>query len=561
MPQPLRGDELLSCLHRVSLSRGAPEPIATRSTSVELRQRGRIAEAFRDQVLASLRATYDCAVNTSADESVAALSDGIQLLLRPTLPDVNGRRARVHGLWRTGKVDGRFTYAPLLIKNSEVAEVATSRTMLRSTLETFSPVDADIIDGVGPRGTPTVTRSGLALAHALRVLDDLGFADPSMLAALVDRNSDVWWFSLSASTTPRFSLSHYDVEFAKRETVLVAHEAWARDGGPYPTTPYWHRDCEDCPFHDHCRDELERSDDVSLVHYTNQTQQEALKLAGVVTRRDLASLDAVAAARPSSNDDAPLASRLAKSVERLDSLIYRARVDVSGSFLRALAVDDIHCPTADVEVDVDMESYDDMTYLWGASVRVTRPVPGVTDGTQSFVTWDGLTPQSEAAVFRSFWQWLNDLLAHTIAMGATFAAYCFWAQAEDSAMDRALATLGSDAVEHAQLADFRSTSPPQWIDLHDVAKRSIQTDGPLGLKHLAKAAGFSWRDENPSGEASMGWYEVAVSDSPDAPSFRQRLLQYNEDDCRATAALRDWLNGPAKLLPHRDDRELFPLSH
>ncbi len=42
----------------------------------------------------------------------------------------------------------------------------------------------------------------------------------------------------------------------------------------------------------------------------------------------------------------------------------------------------------------------------------------------------------------------------------------------------------------------------------------------------------------------MVWYERAVSD-PDAEvrgASRTRLLNYNEDDVRATAAIRDWLS-------------------
>jgi predicted RecB family nuclease len=208
-----------------------------------------------------------------------------------------------------------------------------------------------------------------------------------------------------------------------------------------------------------------------------------------------------------------------------------------------------------------MESYNDLTYLWGATVRVSTPVPGVEEGPYSFVTWEPLTSASEAEVFQSFWRWFNGLRERTLSAGHTFAAYCFWAQAEDSAIDRALASLGPEAIELEQVKAFRSSTPPQWIDMHDVAKRSIQTDGPLGLKHLARAAGFTWRDEHPSGEASMGWYEVAISDTAEAAASRERLLHYNEDDCRATAALRDWLNGPAKNLPHRNDRGIFPPSH
>ena len=52
----------------------------------------------------------------------------------------------------------------------------------------------------------------------------------------------------------------------------------------------------------------------------------------------------------------------------------------------------------------------------------------------------------------------------------------------------------------------------------------------------------------------MLWYEVAVGDDSEvALASRLRILEYNEDDCRATKALRDWLNGPAKELAHRDD--------
>jgi predicted RecB family nuclease len=51
----------------------------------------------------------------------------------------------------------------------------------------------------------------------------------------------------------------------------------------------------------------------------------------------------------------------------------------------------------------------------------------------------------------------------------------------------------------------------------------------------------------------MLWYEVASGVHDAAMVSRQRILEYNEDDCRATKALRDWLNGPARDLPHRDD--------
>jgi predicted RecB family nuclease len=246
--------------------------------------------------------------------------------------------------------------------------------------------------------------------------------------------------------------------------------------------------------------------------------------------------------------------RLGRKFERLEELIYRARSHVRDSALRILDPSQMGCPTADVEVDVDMESYDDATYLWGAHVTLNVPVPGVLEGYATFVEWGELSRESEARNFARFWTWLSAIQALCRAEGRSFAAYCFWAQAEDGAMNRAVATPVEGAPTMEDLVAFRNQTPSAWIDLHDLAKEQIQTEGPLGLKQLAASAGFEWRDENPSGEASMLWYEVATrGDADESRRSRQRILDYNEDDCRATKSLRDWLNGDAKSLAHRDD--------
>ena len=60
----------------------------------------------------------------------------------------------------------------------------------------------------------------------------------------------------------------------------------------------------------------------------------------------------------------------------------------------------------------------------------------------------------------------------------------------------------------------------------------------------------------------MTWYEEAVrtSNTAEAERSRNRLLEYNEDDCRATQALRQWVNGPARYLTHRDDPQFTQLD-
>jgi predicted RecB family nuclease len=562
VPEYLRNDEISACVHRIALTRGAPFEFVAPEESLEATRRRAGARAHRRTTIDLLRRLHPtAAVGPSEQDTGALMASGHDVILLPRLAaDAAGRRtAAVHALVRTGRDGERFTYAPIIVKNHEVVEAASTRRTLGSELDRLRPAEAEYRDGVGTRSSLSMTRSGLALAHASRVLTVLGHGDARARGGVVDRQRRLWWFELADASYPRFNLAAYDRLYRERVDVLSAHDRWRAEGGPFPTAPYWHRDCAECPYALRCEKELEELDDVSLVRFTTFDQQLLLRENGVATRTALARLDPHRARRARSRALNPLEHHrpedlLGRSLDKLDELIYRARVRVHGTYLRVVEPDEMGCPTADVEVDVDMESYEDATYLWGAFVSVAVPTAGVTPGYRAFVEWEPLGDGAEAALFGAFWRHLTEIRAACAAQGRTFAAYCFWAQAEDGAMNRAVEHPFEGGPDAADLAAFRRREPAEWIDLHEQAKRQIQTEGPLGLKQLAGAAGFRWRDANPSGEASIAWYEVAVrKDDPEAAASRARLLEYNEDDCRATKALRDWLNGPARHLPHRDD--------
>ena len=558
---PLRGDEIISCVHRVALSRGAPFAIERPPISDEMERRRRAAEALRHSILEELRTLHpDAPTPLSPHETSGAMTSGAHLILQPRLAlDATGRRrATVHALVRVGRHEAGFTYAPIIIKNNEIIESASTRRTLEGSLESIAPSDAVYAEGIGVRSTATVTRNGIVLAHATRVLETLGHADPEGRVAMVDRNRHVWWLDLASANYPRFNLATYDALYAQRFAVVTAHEQWLAQGGAFPTAPYWHRECLGCPFQAYCSTQLESTDDVSLTRFTSLEQQLLLREHGIATRAQLSRLDPIRASHARNKVVTPHADferedHLGLAIERFDELIYRARASVRGTSLRSIEADFMGCPTADVEIDVDMESDADATYLWGAYVTLNRPVAGVTAGYRAFAQWGELNAHSEARLFAEFWAWFRDLRQRSLDQGRSMLAYCFWAQAEDGAMNRAVATPVEGGPTLADLHDFRRSTPPQWIDLHDLAKHQLQTEGPLGLKQLAGAAGFAWRDANPSGEASMQWHDVATGDGDEAQQSRRRILAYNEDDCRATKALRDWLNGPARSLAHRDD--------
>ncbi len=517
--------------------------------SEEIRHRRERADVLRHQVLERLEALGGRRVQ-GRQETRAALLDGVELILSPRLDDdlAGARRAQPHALVRVARHDDTFRYVPLLIRNIEFADSSTTRFLDASSLDDVASRATSRVGAV-PRSSQSVTRSVFGLAHATRVLQALRLADPSNRVVLVDRHQRAWWWSLSDAPHQRLSFAAYDEAYEERFHLLRCLESTSE----LPSRPFWHRECVECPYHEVCREELEAVDDVSLVNFTSRSHQEILHHLGVHTRHDLANLDPAQCRRGGTLDSAPPVERLlADSLEHVQELVYRARSALSNHLLRKVEVEEMGCPRGDVEVDVDMESCEDRTYLWGARVRSSVHLTNLPSGYVSFVSWDPLSPELEARVFVEFWTWLEEVRAIARQSGATFRAYCFWAQAEDGAMNRALDTLGDEDLR-TRVEEFRRRENGEWIDLHEVVSQHIQTDGPTGLKKLARAAGFEWRDESPSGEASLRWYREALADSPDAGTWRARLLAYNEDDCAATAALRDWLNGPARTLAHRDE--------
>jgi predicted RecB family nuclease len=91
----------------------------------------------------------------------------------------------------------------------------------------------------------------------------------------------------------------------------------------------------------------------------------------------------------------------------------------------------------------------------------------------------------------------------------------------------------------------------QWVDLYEVFRSQLITGTKVGLKTLAPLAGFSWRGDDAGGGQAMVRFAEATGacDGPERSEARRWLLEYNEDDVRATAALREWLDGPGRLLP------------
>ncbi len=195
---------------------------------------------------------------------------------------------------------------------------------------------------------------------------------------------------------------------------------------------------------------------------------------------------------------------------------------------------ELHVPRADVEIDVDMEAYlDQGAYLWGAFDGETyRP----------FVTWDEVGGQAEEEAFAAFWTWLMGRRAEAHEAGKTFAAYCYAAGGENHWLRSSARRFAS--VDEAEVAAFIASD--EWVDVFANVRRGlVGTDG-LGLKVLGPVVGFEWEDDDVDGERSVALRRAARLGDADA---RAMLLRYNEDDCRATRAVREFLTAGAPGVP------------
>ncbi len=556
MTKPLHTSEIDACLHKIELKRTEPFSHFRHTLSDEQERRRKEAEQLRERVVAELLATHPDAVTANSSEhTLDLLTAGTTIVLRGRLSNESRTlTTTVPVLVRVGKTNEGFSYAPLIIKNHEITESATTRSLQKTTVTELLPTTGEEITGVGLRSTPGVRRDTLALAGMSRLLATHRLNDPKWRGGIIDRRGDLYWVPLDSDYYPKANLAQFDQLVAERLDLLVAIDN--REPDSMVSDPYWHRECTECEFSKYCQPVLEELDDVSLVRFSNYSQQQLMRANGISTRAKLAELDPVKAqkAKVHPNSVGGVEGVLAPSFDRLDDLVYRARSHEMKTMLRIFEPTKMGCPTADVEIDVDMESYGDSTYLWGAYVSTKSPIEGIAEGYQAFFNFDELTFESEQRIFQEFWQWFMGQREIAVSAGKSFAGYCFWEHAENSMMNRAVTPPLPNGPTMADLEEFRGANPKQWLDMHAYAKNQIQTAGQSGLKQMAVAAGFQWRDEAPSGEASMSWYEVAIGAAPvEAQASQERLLQYNEDDCRATKALRDWLNADAQNLPHRDD--------
>jgi predicted RecB family nuclease len=181
-------------------------------------------------------------------------------------------------------------------------------------------------------------------------------------------------------------------------------------------------------------------------------------------------------------------------------------------------------PQAPVELffDVEVDPLRDCCYLHGFLERRR-------DLSERYIAFfaDEPSAQAEEKAFGEAWRYLQAIGPHVLY---------YYSKYERTSYRRLREKYPQVCTAEELNALFE---PPMAVDLYNDVVRP-KTEWPTrdySIKTLAKYLGFRWRDPHPSGAASIEWYDRWARQK--APALKERILAYNEDDCRATQVLLD----------------------
>ena len=351
------------------------------------------------------------------------------------------------------------------------------------------------------------------LAHYALILEQLGLGDGSREAFIIDRsgsrvpyclmepqgvrNTQTWWDSyMDALSEVRSSLQ-------QTMTTMSALSAV----------------CKLCHWYSHCKRELVTNDDLTLIAELGRTKRDSM-FSSVQTVR------AFAGCNPTNFFQGKKTIFSGIGQDSLLKFQERAKLLATPGATPYLK-EAVNLPIAKNEVyfDIEADPMRDIVYLHGFVERIHSQ-----QATAKFIPFfaDGVDPSQEEAVFRNAWNYLS--------LRVQDSTIYYYSKYERTAY-RKLAEKYPSVCSVAEVNKLFEL--PVMIDLYfDVVKKS--TEWPTydqSIKTLAQYLGFHWRDTNPSGAASIEWYNRWIETAD--PAIKRRILDYNEDDCLATGIVVD----------------------
>jgi len=328
-----------------------------------------------------------------------------------------------------------------------------------------------------------------------------------------DIHGDEIVYNLDVPQGPRNSQSLWDfyLTILGEGRRIVAQQAQTR--------PALASVCKLCHWRTSCTDELQRTDDLSLIPELGRARRDAM-LPHLQTVSELAQLDINSVVRGSKTIISGVGpDTLARFQERAQL----QKGANSQPYLRKR----LELPEANTELFFDIEADPmrrDICYLHGFLERRDGDLES-----EKYIPFLAETPteEQEREAFAKAFEYIRSRAPCVIY---------YYSKYERTWWRKLQKRYPMVASENDVEAIFEKTTA---VDLfYDVVQPlTIWPTHDHSIKTLASHLGFKWRDPSPSGADSIEWYHRWMDTGDKA--VRQRILEYNEDDCRATRVLLD----------------------
>lgn len=323
-------------------------------------------------------------------------------------------------------------------------------------------------------------------------------------------------------------LYDFQASYGRRDTRTLwqdyedaLHAAEAIVNSKEVTLPAYSATCKLCRWYSACVKRLKEIDDLTMIPELGRSKRD-------VMYHRLGTVTALAVVEPETLIDGKKTVFPGIGPDTLKKFHDRAKLLTANGATPFSRVP-INLPVFDRELffDVEVDPMRDICYLHGFIER-----RGGKNESERFVAAfaDEPTPQAERKAFAQAWAHLKESRPCGI----------YYYSKYERTIYRRLQEKYPDICSAEEIEDL--FDPAHAIDLYgDVIKKA--TEWPTwdySIKTLARYLGFSWRDPHPSGTASIEWFHRWVKTGD--PAIRQQVLDYNEDDCRATRVVRDALD-------------------
>ena len=385
------------------------------------------------------------------------------------------------------------------------------------------------------------------------------------------------WLHLALGTGEWASFKLADFAAYERQTRRLLAEFIDADSGanpPLDTYPEPVEHCAICRWSPACAARCRSDDDLSLVAGMSKGQRRRLKETGVPTRRDFAALDPLPALRGTSRESLERARSqaiLQVVSEDSDAVVYELLEpdrDDAGELVPNRGLLALPKPAeGDLFFDIEGARYwsDDakefgLQYLFGI-VDTADP-----DGCARYRQFWAFDRVGEKRAFEELIDFITARRAERPGLHVYHynhyepTAVDHLSELHETRQEAVGRLMGRFATREDEVDELFRLGV--FVDLYRVVRQGLQAGvESYSIKRLEPLCGYSRLVGLRDATVALVEFEAGLEDgSATSDVERQRVIAgYNEDDCRATLALRDWLEARRPELAARLGLDLVEL--